>query len=237
VNVTFDGQAVVITPDENDSPEMVRIATEFMPDWLELFARKNSEYGPGSAGDLGPRGQFSDMYRKMIKLKRAMWEGEEDKLTTEGVDEILMDLVGHCFLAIEQRNPDTTTHPTYTAADMDRAADSARRAGQTEVRRQALEDALSEVTGLLDEMARAAKGREMADIEQGRFHALSAAESRLKIVRDSPAATPAPRKTRVEDGHAVRPDRTIAIGDPHVRCKNCGRPIVNSGEGTVWRHE
>lgn len=86
-----------------DTPELRAIITEHLPAWAKLFARKNSEYGSGAAFDLGERGQFSDIYRKIIKLKRAMWDEDESVLTTEGVDEILMDLIGHCFLTLEMR--------------------------------------------------------------------------------------------------------------------------------------
>lgn len=88
---------------ESDTPELRAIIAHHLPQWAELFASKNSEYGSGSAFELGERGQFSDIYRKIIKLKRAMWDADESVLTTEGVDEIIMDLIGHCFLTLEMR--------------------------------------------------------------------------------------------------------------------------------------
>lgn len=86
------------------TPEMRSILKEHLPKWLELFATKNAEYGGGSSFELGPRGQFSDMYRKMIKLKRGLWEDKEDELVSEGVDEILLDFIGHCFLTLVMRS-------------------------------------------------------------------------------------------------------------------------------------
>lgn len=85
------------------TPELRSIIGDHLLTWSDLFAYKNAEYGGGAAFDLGERGQFSDMYRKMIKLKRAMWDEDESVLNTEGVDEILMDLIGHCFLTLEMR--------------------------------------------------------------------------------------------------------------------------------------
>lgn len=96
---------------QGDTPELRAIITEHLVNWADLFGRKNSEYGSGSAFDLGERGQFSDMYRKMIKLKRAMWDEDESVLTTEGVDEIIMDLIGHCFLTLEMRARKTRVAP------------------------------------------------------------------------------------------------------------------------------
>jgi hypothetical protein len=87
-----------------DSPELVRIMTHHLPQWAELFEAKNAGYqssandhfGPGK---LGARGQYVELFRKMGKLHRALWDGEP--LHGEAVDEVLMDLIGHCFLAID----------------------------------------------------------------------------------------------------------------------------------------
>lgn len=73
------------------------IFRKFLPVWSDLFLRKNADYG--ETGDLlGSRGQFADMWRKFGKLKRAMWDGEA--LTGEQPEEIIMDLIGHCFLSL-----------------------------------------------------------------------------------------------------------------------------------------
>ena len=48
---------------------------------------------------LGLRGQFSDIWRKIPKLYKALWLGQ--KLTGEQPREILLDLIGHCLLSID----------------------------------------------------------------------------------------------------------------------------------------
>jgi hypothetical protein len=107
-----DAMRVTVNVWPNDTPELRAIITEHFPAWATLFASKNSEYGSGSAFELGQRGQFSDIYRKIIKLKRAMWDEDESVLTTEGVDEILMDMIGHCFLTLEMRSRERGTKET-----------------------------------------------------------------------------------------------------------------------------
>jgi hypothetical protein len=74
------------------------ILDDLVPEWEVLFARRNADYGDGAAV-LGIRGQYSDMNRKMTKLKRSLWDGYQ--LTGEQPREILMDLIGHCFLTID----------------------------------------------------------------------------------------------------------------------------------------
>lgn len=104
---SFDDRAkqISFTLWGGESDELYAIMTHHLPNWAELFATKNGEYQDdlGSAFVLGEKGQFSDMWRKFMKLKRAMWEGNEESLVTEGVDEIILDLIGHCFLSLEMR--------------------------------------------------------------------------------------------------------------------------------------
>lgn len=93
--------AVTLFVEEGDSDELRSIALDLMPEWLQLFADKNKDYGAGSSFELGIRGQYSDIHRKMIKLKRSMWEGED--LGFEDEDEIIMDLIGHLFLTLHMK--------------------------------------------------------------------------------------------------------------------------------------
>lgn len=82
-----------------DIPEIpeqyLPIVDEFLPEFLEMFAERSSDYGE-TYRFLGSKGQFSDINRKFYKLKRAIWDGEE--LKGEQVDEILNDIIAHCFL-------------------------------------------------------------------------------------------------------------------------------------------
>jgi hypothetical protein len=66
-------------------------------EWAMLFIKKQKDYGDG-ADDLGQAGQYAELHRKITKLRRAMWEGIP--LENEPVREVLMDLIGHCFLAM-----------------------------------------------------------------------------------------------------------------------------------------
>jgi len=68
---------------------------------LDAFAEGFREYGPGAADSLGLAGQWGDLHRKMMKLKRAMWSGEPGSLTRETPQEILRDIIGHCLLALD----------------------------------------------------------------------------------------------------------------------------------------
>jgi hypothetical protein len=68
------------------------------PAALARFAQKSLDYGD-AADELGVRAQFVDINRKIRKLKRALWDGEE--LVGEQPVEILDDLIAHCLLARE----------------------------------------------------------------------------------------------------------------------------------------
>lgn len=105
------GDAIVVEVQGNETDELRDILLKEMPQFLELFISKNQEYGE-NAQTLGARGQFADIWRKIAKLKTGLWDGHEDRLKSEGVDEILRDLIGHCFLTlrIRQAERDAEAH-------------------------------------------------------------------------------------------------------------------------------
>lgn len=76
-----------------------RIIRLIIPALVQKFVQANLHYGPNNANILGPAGQFSDIWRKVGPLKRALWDGVE--LTREGPIEILQDLIAHCLLTID----------------------------------------------------------------------------------------------------------------------------------------
>ena len=73
---------------------------DIMGEWHEKFMAAYKEYGPGAADVLGLAGEWAEMWRKVSKLKRPLWSGE-DCLTRESEREVLMDLIGHAMLAID----------------------------------------------------------------------------------------------------------------------------------------
>lgn len=79
-----------------------RIKRVHMPLWLQRFEAAASDYNSDGALPfephtvLGIRGQFADLWRKVWKLKKALWDGEE--LRGEQPIEIIDDLIAHLFL-------------------------------------------------------------------------------------------------------------------------------------------
>lgn len=80
------------------NPAFGRIVRRELTDMLTRFAEKSLDYKDG-AQDLGIMGQFADINRKFIKLRRALWDGHV--LVGEPVDEVLKDLIAHCFLTLD----------------------------------------------------------------------------------------------------------------------------------------
>lgn len=83
---------IFMGPDEPRSNDK-----SLLQEWILRFMSKQRDYRD-SADDLGAPGQYAELHRKMGKLKRALWDGEE--LVGEPAEEVLQDLIGHCFLAI-----------------------------------------------------------------------------------------------------------------------------------------
>lgn len=100
-----------------------RILGEIAPEWAAQFERKAQDYGDGHEF-LGVRGQFSDMNRKFQKLKRFMWDDPMAEPVGESLEEILFDMIGHCFLTIDllrQERRDPGVHPDTYVASLERA--------------------------------------------------------------------------------------------------------------------
>jgi hypothetical protein len=83
--------------------QAARILTEILPGAISLFLAKNKDYaidGIDIAETLGVRGQWSDMYRKIAKLKQSMWDQNGEGLQFETAEEVVQDLIGHCLLTL-----------------------------------------------------------------------------------------------------------------------------------------
>lgn len=95
-------------PEEADRPDRRResikpkgwtndfefIQKTLLPIWLREFKAKNTGYGDDS-GKLGVQGGFTDVWRKTLKLKRSVWDGQD---VAEPEQELVKDMIGHLFL-------------------------------------------------------------------------------------------------------------------------------------------
>lgn len=119
VNVEFDPQEEYNKKIEDDPKEWMflyrhdvttteafDIIDRLLPEWWALFKEKNNEYGTHD-DDLGMKGQYADMHRKMKKLRNNLWNGEI--LTHEQPREVILDLIGHLFLTLTKGDKDGWT--------------------------------------------------------------------------------------------------------------------------------
>jgi len=83
---------------QSDDPKYAKWIVAQQYEWMELFLSKARDYGENEHTDLGLAGQYADMSRKFRKLRRALWEGKQ--LAGEQPPEILMDLIGHCWITL-----------------------------------------------------------------------------------------------------------------------------------------
>lgn len=95
--------------DELFGPRGHYIITNLVQEWATQFAESNVHYGDDAHGDLGPAAQFVDINRKVRVLRRAFWEGKPT--TRESPRQVLLDLIGHCFLAVELLDRGMPPHP------------------------------------------------------------------------------------------------------------------------------
>ena len=82
--------------------------------WFNEFLKKNQDYQTSTGNvseNFGLMGQYMKLTDKIHKLRTPMWddeilrqagkEGVVKELNFEGAEEILRDIIGHCFLALD----------------------------------------------------------------------------------------------------------------------------------------
>jgi hypothetical protein len=70
---------------------------EIAEEVLDLWNRKNKGYGE-QVFDFDVRAQALELNRKNGKVKDALWHGR--RLEFETLEEVLMDMIGHCYITI-----------------------------------------------------------------------------------------------------------------------------------------
>jgi hypothetical protein len=78
-----------------------RVVGEHAPVAIEHFINRNAEYGDDPAFNLGSRGQYADISRKVQKLKRLLWDGVEEKPGQESKRTIVKELIGHLLMTLD----------------------------------------------------------------------------------------------------------------------------------------
>lgn len=83
-----------------------RIVEDILPQVMTLYLRKSKDYDGNVMAmlKLGPKASFVDLWRKVGKLKGALWDGKQ--MVGEQADEILADLVGHVLIILDEMNQD-----------------------------------------------------------------------------------------------------------------------------------
>lgn len=96
--------------------QAMRIISKVLPEALELYMSKSRDYG-GNVMDrfgLGPKACIPDIARKFGKLVDAIWL--DKPMQFEQPDEILMDLLGHIFIILDERRSDVQNDDLYEVA-------------------------------------------------------------------------------------------------------------------------
>lgn len=86
---------------ESQTNQARRILGTILPDVMSHFIERNAEYGEESHV-LGTKGQFADINRKVIKLKRYLWDGVPVPVGAEDINTIAGELVGHLLILIDE---------------------------------------------------------------------------------------------------------------------------------------
>lgn len=89
------------------------VNNEIAPEVLDLWNRKSQGYGE-QLFDFDVRAQALELNRKNGKVKDALWHGRQ--LEFEDLEEVLMDMIGHCYITIArlrlEGDPNTSISPS-----------------------------------------------------------------------------------------------------------------------------
>lgn len=88
--------AAAVEPSLIVTPMADRLVDHVLQEWLTLFLTKNYKYRL-VRHELGPKGVFPDIWRKVGVLKARVWEGDLAG-SEEPTVEIIDDIIGHLFL-------------------------------------------------------------------------------------------------------------------------------------------
>lgn len=75
------------------------ILSSILPDVIGHFLKDNADYGDNHREGLGARAEFVGIHRKVKKLEKALWDGED--MNGEGAEEMLSDLIGQCLITLD----------------------------------------------------------------------------------------------------------------------------------------
>jgi len=79
---------------------------KIMNEARELFIRKTNDYvGSKNQNEflvnaLGLRGRFVDLWRKIMRLKTLVWDGDSSKVKDETIKDTLIDMLIYSVMAI-----------------------------------------------------------------------------------------------------------------------------------------
>lgn len=98
IQATDQTEQDLIEQARESNPAFGRILDDELPYVIRRFAQASKDYGDGAQA-LGIKGQFADINRKHLKLRRAMWE--DIPLVGESLEVVLQDMIAHCLLTLD----------------------------------------------------------------------------------------------------------------------------------------
>lgn len=98
--LTLEGFPLGRRPELRPPTDVDYITSKLLAEIESKMLKDANEYGTTNHRVLGEKGQFADIWRKIGKLKRAMWEDADTSDWRESPRTIAMDLIGHLLLTI-----------------------------------------------------------------------------------------------------------------------------------------
>lgn len=73
---------------------------EVFQEYFKLWQKKQASYGKGNIGAFGERGCLIRSYDKIQRLKKALFDGQEETLEDEKLEDTWLDLLGYAAMGL-----------------------------------------------------------------------------------------------------------------------------------------
>jgi hypothetical protein len=80
--------------------EMEQLFAEILKEMFETFCKKQKSYGRGNISQFGERGVLIRSSDKLERLKRLVWNGVENPLSNENIEDTWVDLAVYSAIAL-----------------------------------------------------------------------------------------------------------------------------------------
>lgn len=101
MTVTFNGEGTLFVADgKSGNVELEEVLIDVFEEYFELWQKKQASYGSGNIAAFGELGCLIRGYDKIQRLRKALYDGQENTLEDEKLEDTWLDLLGYAAMGL-----------------------------------------------------------------------------------------------------------------------------------------